>query len=419
MIHIIGFVFGKSRVDRVAIEVLEQQNNNLIVTGEVLEILPMQSQDESTNSSWAWSLSYLSSSGKGKSSKLTVGRATFRFPGWLIIPLCPTLYPATSIHDNPFQPYTWVFEEEVLEESLSQLWSFVEERYPDKAQEALGDLPSLSIDELPHQSGGSTLLLLISTAASQSDIIPFLPQTRSAFASTPSSQDTVPEFCNEILRFHVWSAVKITFPETCEHMLDDISSTTYVAKLSKRVERYLYMSLCARATLISLQLGLEPCGFCGGDGSTVKLDCMGQKQFKIVSSCHYAYVSFNYERAKLPTKSSPCSNIPIACPYCNTPDGAHFIWKYNAVTHMATNHPDEVLPLELLAQMHISQMHISLTEAEFMKADQKAMKSCRKLNDLMDSDDLPDGMGPATKDKRSRALSASSAGGSRKNPRLE
>ena len=81
VIHIIGFVFGKSRVDRVAIEVLEQQNNNLIVTGEVLEILPMQSQDESTNSSWAWSLSYLSSSRKGKSSKLTVGRATFRFPG--------------------------------------------------------------------------------------------------------------------------------------------------------------------------------------------------------------------------------------------------------------------------------------------------------------------------------------------------
>ena len=127
MIHIIEFFFSKSHVDRVASEVLEQQNSNLIVTGEVLENLPMRSQDESTNSSWAWSLSYLSSSGKGKSLKLTVGRATFRFPGWLIIPLCPTLYPATLIHDNPSHPYTWVFEEEVLKESLSQLWSFVEE----------------------------------------------------------------------------------------------------------------------------------------------------------------------------------------------------------------------------------------------------------------------------------------------------
>ena len=62
---------------------------------------------------------------------------------------------------------------------------------------------------------------------------------------------------------------------------------------------------------------------------------------------------------------------------------------------------------------------ISLIEAEFMKADQRAMKSYRKLNNLMDLNDLLDGMGPVTKDKRSRALSASSTGGSRKNPRLE
>ena len=175
--------------------------------------------------------------------------------------------------------------------------------------------------------------LLISTMASRSHIIPFLPQARSIFTSTTSSQDTEPEFCNEILRFHVWSTVKTTFSETCEHMLDDISSTTDVARLSKRVERYLYMPLCARATLISLQL----CGFCGGDGCTVKLDCTGHKQFKIISSCHYDYVSFNYEGAKLPTKSSctksSCTNVPIAYPYCNSPDAVCFIWKYNAVTH--------------------------------------------------------------------------------------
>ena len=143
------------------------------------------------------------------------------------------------------------------------------------------------------------------------------------------------------------------------------------------------------------------------------MDYTGHKQFKIISSCHYDYVSFNYERTKLPTKSS-CTNVPIAYPYCNSPDVVRFIWKYNAVARMAANHSGEVLPLELLAQMHIS-----LTEAEFRKADQEAMKSYQKLNNLMDLNDLPDGMGPVTKDKCSRALSASSAGGSRKNPRLE
>ena len=177
--------------------------------------------------------------------------------------------------------------------------------------------------------------LLISTMASRSHIIPFLPQPRSIFTSTTSSQDTEPEFCNEILRFHVWPTVKTTFSETYEHILDDISSTTYVARLSERVERYLYMSLCVRATLISLQLGLELCGFRGGDGCTVTLDCTGHKQLKITSSCHYDYVSSNYEHAKLPTKSS-CTNVPITYPYCNSPDGVCFIWKYDVVTWRRT-----------------------------------------------------------------------------------
>ena len=164
VIHIIGFTFNKSRVDRVATEVLEQQDSNLVVTGEVLEILPMRTHDESANSSWAWSLSYLSSSGKGKTPplKLTMKQATFPFRGWLVIPLCPTLHPATSIHDHPSQPYTWVFEEDILEESLSQLWSFVEHQYSDRVREALGDLPSLFINELPYRSGDGTASLLVS-----------------------------------------------------------------------------------------------------------------------------------------------------------------------------------------------------------------------------------------------------------------
>ena len=164
-----------------------------------------------------------------------------------------------------------------------------------------------------------------------------------------------------------------------------------------------------------MQLGLELCGFCGGDGCAVKLDHTRHDHFKVVSSCHYAYSSLNYESTKLVSKSSPCTNIPIVCPFCSSSasDRPHFIWKYNTIAHMTVNHPNEPLPLELLAQIHISHM-----ETEYMKVDLDAMKSYRELHNLMDSDDLPEmvsGMG----DKRLRALSASSAGGSRKNPRLE
>ena len=77
-----------------------------------------------------------------------------------IIPLCPMLHPTTSVHDNPSQPYTWIFEEDVLEESVSQLWSLVEDNYPNQVHEAFVDLLSLSIDELPYRSDGGMISIL-------------------------------------------------------------------------------------------------------------------------------------------------------------------------------------------------------------------------------------------------------------------
>lgn len=81
---------------------------------------------------------------------------------------------------------------------------------------------------------------------------------------------------------------------------------------------------------------------------------------------------------------------------------------------MAVYHPADVLPLEFLASIHIS-----LAEAEFMRLNLNAIRSYRKDNDLMGSDDLPQEIVVVMGDKRSRALSASSTGGSRKNPRLQ
>lgn len=154
VIHIIGFVHKKSRIDRVAVGMLEQRNGDLVVTGEVLEILPLRCEDDPDNSSWAWSLNYLTSNGKSKTptSKLTVKRSSFSFPAWLIIPLCPTLCDSSLVHDQPHQPFTWAFEEDLLDESLSQLWVLLEEQYPEKIHDALNILPSLPIEELPYRS---------------------------------------------------------------------------------------------------------------------------------------------------------------------------------------------------------------------------------------------------------------------------
>lgn len=155
VIHIIGFVHKKTRIDRVSMEMLEEKSGDLTVSGEVLEILPLRCDDDAENSSWAWSLNYLTSSGKNKTqtSKLTVKKSSFAFPAWLIIPLCPTLYDSSLVHDQPSQPYTWAFKGDLLRESLSQLWQLLEEQYPGNMDEALKILPSPSIEELPYQSG--------------------------------------------------------------------------------------------------------------------------------------------------------------------------------------------------------------------------------------------------------------------------
>ena len=166
--------------------------------------------------------------------------------------------------------------------------------------------------------------------------------------------------------------------------------------------------------LTSAQLGLEPCGFCGGDECAVKLDHTGNGRFKILSSCRYAYTSFNYDSARVSTKSSPCTNIPVTCPFCSSAENTHYIWKYNAISHVMANHPDKALPLEFVAEIHIH-----LREADLMKVTLDGMKLYRKANSLMDSDDLPQEPVSTVGDKRSRAPSTSSAGGSRKNPRFE
>ena len=155
VIHIVGFVHKKSRIDRVAMEMLERRSEDLVVTGEVLEILPLRCDDDTENSSWAWSLNYLTSSGKTMVStpKLTVKQSSFPFPAWLTIPLCPSLCDSSVVHNQPPQPFTWTFEEDLLDKSLARLWGLLEEQYPEKVHDAVKILTSLSIAELPYRSG--------------------------------------------------------------------------------------------------------------------------------------------------------------------------------------------------------------------------------------------------------------------------
>ncbi|KAF9784546.1 hypothetical protein BJ322DRAFT_1195332 [Thelephora terrestris] len=375
VIHIVGFVHKKSRIDRVAMEMLEQRTGDLTVTGEVLEIHPLRCADDPDNSSWAWSLNYLTNSGKTKSSnsKLTVKRSSFSFPAWLIIPLCPTLCDSSLVHNQPPQPFTWAFEEGLLDESLSQLWGLVEEQYPAHLDEALKVLTSLSINELPYRS-------------SDDDEHFFLDNLVTVPHAGIIQQNT-----------------KITCLLCCKNYV--------LGSMRRHIGQHILRHICGEVERNPIELGVEPCGFCGAEGCATKLDRTRNNHVKIISDCRYAFTSFNYEQVKNSTKSSPCMNVPISCPFCLPLQDDHFIWKYNAVVHMATQHPGEKIPLDFL-----SQIHISLKETESMKVALEGMGLFRETHNVMNSDDLEE---VTTGDKRARASSASSVGGARKNSRYQ
>ncbi|KAF8187410.1 hypothetical protein K438DRAFT_1677498 [Mycena galopus ATCC 62051] len=86
----------------------------------------------------------------------------------------------------------------------------------------------------------------------------------------------------------------------------------------------------------------QPCGFCcrpfaichfalkkTADGMTVKMDAS--------KGCTNFVKKFNYGVAAKSTTSSPCSNVPLRCPECDTTDPS--IWRYNLKKHLLHDHP--------------------------------------------------------------------------------
>src|ERR1700675_395957 len=77
--------------------------------------------------------------------------------------------------------------------------------------------------------------------------------------------------------------------------------------------------LCILVLMVNyLQIGIDPCGFCGLDGCKIQLAVKGQNK-KISCSCKYHYNEMSYGMAKKCTTNSPCT---IHCPLC-PPSSVH------------------------------------------------------------------------------------------------
>ncbi|KAJ7840906.1 hypothetical protein B0H13DRAFT_1449784, partial [Mycena leptocephala] len=122
----------------------------------------------------------------------------------------------------------------------------------------------------------------------------------------------------------------------------------------------------------------QPCGFCGrpspmcafflkkshsaGAGMTINMATS--------RGCPNFTKKFNYSTAeKSSSKNSPCSNVPLRCPECDTTDPV--VWRYNLKYHLSRDHP--LTPLSRSAHL----WEISETENAWMLEIFKKAKEVR------------------------------------------
>ena len=141
-------------------------------------------------------------------------------------------------------------------------------------------------------------------------------------------------------------------------------------------------------------IGLNPCGFCGGDDCETVMRIKRTGTPQITSSCKY-YTNINFDD-KI-TDQTPSTNVPIECLLCKAAKGERSctIWKYNAMNHLLMEHIEvknnqsksSVLPIPPRMKMA---MYISKVEEEEKKL---GVELCRTLEareslQLPGSDDI-------------------------------
>ncbi|KAH9016176.1 hypothetical protein EDB85DRAFT_1875256, partial [Lactarius pseudohatsudake] len=123
----------------------------------------------------------------------------------------------------------------------------------------------------------------------------------------------------------------------------------------------------------SIDLSEEPCGLCLRPASLCSIYLIRHtgrnSQWTIKYSgnvrCPNA-TNFSYTVAMSSSKASPCSNVPLVCPYCL--EGSPAIWRYNLRHHLRCRHHN-IDPMK-----HMDLWKITPEETEAMAA---IWKNCR------------------------------------------
>jgi hypothetical protein len=188
------------------------------------------------------------------------------------------------------------------------------------------------------------------------------------------------------------------------HILKRDRGVSETKKLKQEVCRFL---LVCKMLLILVQVGAEPCGFCGLDGCRTVVRYGNDAKTTVLSSCPYFASNMRYSSAQTWSKSTPCTNVPIQCRMCapNASGQCPSVWKYNFLYHLHAAHAaeDGGLP-ERIDTGVWADMFLREREESALGIDQALTSSYRAQHNIPDSDGIQ-----AIADGPKRARSDSSA----------
>ncbi|KAI1795787.1 hypothetical protein LXA43DRAFT_1090426 [Ganoderma leucocontextum] len=318
-------------------------------------------------------------------------------PGYLLLPLAPDIIrlPADPPSDNQATPpgITWSLPQSQLQDAIDISWKALSPTTEDVIVN-VEDLPTLKpSDSLPYRyrNGPEDAALTVP------DIPVFISTEKPADGNSPVAcylcRSKIPL---KNMRNHVGHHIMYSMRDVPDALLkgDEVD------------------------------VPVEPCGFCGREDKCITLFTKKGTTHKIASSCPYHYKSMAYTTAAKPSKTTPCTNVPIhclLCPLTSTGQPAT-IWKYNAMTHLFVSHSENGSCLPPLPAQMIVDMHISKQEEAWMAVDEECTDKWRDSHGVPGSDDVYEKeaeLKAAAQAKRARAPSMKERGNRRKAPRLD
>ncbi|KAH9852083.1 hypothetical protein C2E23DRAFT_203440 [Lenzites betulinus] len=357
------------RVTAVELEEMEAEDRHIKILVQVLEMRPVQDFPPAAGTTWLWDHRYApirhersAPQGRGSPHSLLI-------PGPLLFPLGPSVVPVPSDSERQKQPetetnlsadpeatqsFTWALSDTQLRETLEAAWNALKPAM-DEILHNIEQLPSVAkSDSLPYRDPAGTALLV-------QDIPAHLRMKK-----LDAKQKVPCLLCGKTLE------LSLMRNHVGHHILYSLRDVPDDVELTQ-------------------EIGIEPCGFCGRADMCRTFLAKKGTSYKVASSCRYHYAAMSYAAACKTTSATPCTNVPIHCPFCPpqpTSGEPQAIWKYNAITHLLINHQDKDKNLPGIPPQFLVDMHISKAEEQAMGIEEDCTDEWREENEVPGSDDI-------------------------------